>query len=73
MSLTLTPDELHALTRYAVPSKQLAELHRQGFYRARLARDGSVILERPHFEAVCQGAAAPANAPKLRLPKLRAA
>ena len=33
--LTLAADELCALTGYSQPAKQLAELRRQGFYRAR--------------------------------------
>lgn len=69
--LTLTPDELHALTRYRRAGDQLRELHLQGFSRARLGRDGSVILERAHYEAVCQGQRA-AELPKVRPPKLRA-
>ena len=64
------------LTGYRQPSKQLAELHRQGFWRARRCRvTGDVILERPHYDAVCRGSDAKpaANAPKLRTPTLRAA
>ena len=44
-----------ALTKYARPGQQLEELHRRGFHRARRARDGSVVLERAHYEAVCAG------------------
>lgn len=56
MTITLTPDELYALTGYHQPAKQLAELHRQGFVRARRsAVAGAVILERTHYDAVCRG------------------
>ena len=64
--------ELYAITRYSMPCKQLAELHRQGFYRARIGRVGGVILERAHYEAVCAGKQV-AKAPKVRPPKLRSA
>ena len=51
--LTLTVPELRVLTGYAQPARQLAELLRQGFYRARLSPvTGAVILERAHYEAV---------------------
>ena len=41
---------------YTQPTKQLEELLRQGFWRARRARvTGEVILERAHYEAVCVG------------------
>lgn len=49
MSLLLSRAELVALTGYRQPAAQLAELHRQGFHRARRASvDGAVILERAH-------------------------
>lgn len=52
-ALTLTPDELQALTGYKQPAAQLAELHRQGYWRARRAPStGQLILERGHYEAV---------------------
>ena len=48
MSAILEPAELVRLTGYKRPADQLAELHRQGFYRARRSpSDGTVILERP--------------------------
>jgi len=53
--LTLTPDELHALTGRMRQADQLAELHQAGFLRARLGADGRVILERAHYLAVCEG------------------
>lgn len=66
-SAILTRAELKQLTGYKRPAEQLADLLRQGFYRARRSRvDGSVILERPHYDAVCAGASMPANEPKLR-------
>ena len=53
MSAILTDDELQAITGYKRPQDRVAELHRQGFYRARRApSDGSVILERAHYDAV---------------------
>jgi len=57
-SLILDQTELEQLTGYRQPSRQLAELHRQGFVRARRNRLGDVVLERGHFEAV-QAAASP--------------
>lgn len=75
MSAILTSDEVQAVTGYRRPAEQLAELLRQGFYRARRARvDGAIILERAHYDAVCAGASLPANEPKLRpLPARRKA
>jgi hypothetical protein len=56
LPITLSEDELHALTGYRMPSKQLEELHRQGFVRTRRhPLSGRVVLERPHFEAVSRG------------------
>ena len=68
MSAILEPAELVRLTGYKRPADQLVELHRQGFYRARRSpSDGTVILERPHYDAVCSGAAKPADEPRVRL------
>ena len=68
MSAILSSEELVSLTGYRRPADQLAELHRQGFFRARRSpSDGSVILERPHYDAVCSGAAKPAQEPRVRL------
>jgi hypothetical protein len=68
VSPILEPEELQRLTGYRRPADQLAELLRQGFYRARRSpSDGSVILERPHYDAVCKGASKPANEPRVRL------
>ena len=70
MTPTLSADEIISLTGgYKLPSKQLAELHRQGFHRARRSMlTGEVILERPHYEAVCRGSDAQSTAwqPRLR-------
>jgi hypothetical protein len=73
--LTLSPDELQAITGYAQPAKQVEELRRQGFWRARRNMAGSVVLERRHYEAVCAGAThQPADdGPRLRAPTLRRA
>ena len=72
LSIVLDDDELRAITRYSQPSKQLAELHRQGFFRARMGRVGGVLLERAHYEAVSAGRVN-AEAPRVRPPKLRMA
>jgi hypothetical protein len=72
VSITFDDTELVELTGYERPSKQLAELHRQGFYRARLSRFNKVVLERAHFEAVCASRQS-ADRPRVRPPKLRAA
>jgi hypothetical protein len=72
MSAVLSKDELHEVTGYKRASEQLAELLRQGFYRARRSPvDGSVILERTHYDAICSGAGKPANEPTVRPPKVR--
>jgi len=57
-NLLLSTDEVQALAGgYTRPGHQLAELHRQGFWRARRsAMTGQVVLERAHYEAVCAGA-----------------
>ena len=67
--LLLTADELQALTGYKQPAAQLAELLRQGYWRARRAPiTGRVILERAHYEAIARGDAEPA--PRGRQPQL---
>lgn len=71
MSITLSPEELFELTGYRRPAEQLAELQRQGFYRARRSpTTGAIILERAHYDAVC-GASRQAPGPMLRTPTLR--
>lgn len=54
-SLILDQAELEAITGYRQPSRQLLELHRQGFLRARRNRLGEVVLERGHYDAVVAG------------------
>lgn len=71
MSILMTDQELVELTGYQWPSKQLASLKKQGFFRARInERTGSVLLERDHYQAVCAGPL-PTSAPKVRPPALR--
>lgn len=71
-SVILSTDELIALTGYRSPGKQVAELQRQGFFRARRSIvSGAVILERAHFEAVCAGAQT--ERPRVKPPRLRMA
>jgi hypothetical protein len=70
--LTLADDELQELTGYAQPARILAELHRQGFFRARRSpTTGRILLERAHYDAVCQGRDQAAKAPQLHTPRLR--
>ncbi|MCE2659517.1 MAG: DUF4224 domain-containing protein [Rubrivivax sp.] len=72
--LTLTPHEIAELTGYTQPSRQLAELRRQGFYRARRNVLGNVVLERGHYDAVVAGRDLPPPlTPQLRQPRLRPA
>lgn len=56
-SITLSPLEISQLTGYDQPSKQLKTLKERGFYRAYIARQGGVVLERTHYEAVSRGEA----------------
>ena len=72
----MTADDVRRISGgYTQTAKQLAELRRQGFWRARRARvTGEVILERAHYEAVCSGQErAPAQAPRHAAPSLRPA
>lgn len=48
--------EISEITGYVQPCKQVEELKRQGFWRARRNPAGAVVLERAHYEAVCAGA-----------------
>jgi len=60
MSLTLSDAEIFELSGgQTQPRRQLEELHRRGFWRARLSRDHKVVLEREHYRAVCRGAVDP--------------
>jgi hypothetical protein len=70
-SLVLSEDELFSLTGYRRPSEQLAELHRQGFSRARRNRFGRLVLERAHYDAVCAGQKPDPARPKVKPPMLR--
>lgn len=55
--ITLSAAELHAITGYELPCKQLGVLHKRGFHRAYIPKGGGVVLERAHYEAVCRGEA----------------
>lgn len=70
MSVILTDDEVQALCGgLKQPARQLVELKRQGYWRARRAAiTGKVVLERAHYEAVCAGEKrqARSHAPQLR-------
>ena len=72
MTIILTVDEVAAVTGYRKPKRQLAEMHRQGYYRARIGATGNVIVERAHCDAVAEGAK-PAKEPTVRNPFLRLA
>ncbi len=47
--------ELFEITGYKLPCKQLQMLKNRGFTRAYRDRNGSIVLERQHYEAVCRG------------------
>lgn len=66
--IALSDEQVARITGYRQPAAQLRELLRQGFHRARRNPAGRVILERPHYEAVCAGREAPAanDVPLLR-------
>jgi hypothetical protein len=72
---TLPTEAIERLTGYKRPADQLKELHRLGFYRARRAKvTGEIVLERPHYDAVCAGqqGGQAAHRPQVRSPRLRA-
>ncbi len=71
MNLTLSPEELRMLTGYQQPVRQLDELRRQGYWRARRSVLGSVILERAHYEAVCRGERQQADQTQTTRPRLK--
>lgn len=54
MSIVLSQEEIAALTGYRLATFQLNELRKQGFYRARIGKQG-VVLERGHYDAVVAG------------------
>lgn len=70
MDIRLSLDEIVAITKYTQPNRQVEELREQGFWRARLDREGKALLERDHYVAVCRGAvqasALPAEGPRFR-------
>lgn len=70
MSIVLSDEEIEQVTGYKWASRQLKELLRQGFFRARMSPAGRVLVERAHFEAVSAGSRAEHNRPKVR-PTLR--
>jgi hypothetical protein len=71
MSLLLSPEELLEVTGYRQPA---APQRAQGFWLARRSPlTGHVILDRAHYEAVCQGADKAADTAPRRRPMLRAA
>jgi hypothetical protein len=71
--LLLTRDELSALTGYSQPARQLLELHKLGFCRARRDRFGQVIVERSHYDAITRSQMAEAPRPKVKPPRVKAA
>jgi Domain of unknown function (DUF4224) len=55
--ITLSSEELEAITGYEQPTKQLQVLHRRGFNRAFINSKGRLVLERTHYETVTRGEA----------------
>lgn len=53
--IALTEAELIRITGYELATKQLNVLRERGFHRAFIDRNGALVLERAHYEAVCQG------------------
>lgn len=53
--ITLSDAELFAITGYELATKQLNVLRGRGFHRAFIDRNGALVLERAHYEAVCRG------------------
>lgn len=53
--IALTEAELVRITGYELATKQLNVLHGRGFNRAFIDRNGALVLERVHYEAVCRG------------------
>lgn len=67
MRITLSDDELVEVTGYKQPASQLRALHDRGFLLARRSTvTGKVILDRAHYEAVCNGFNAQTKRPSLR-------
>lgn len=55
LRIRLDPKELADLVGTNRKADQIEQLHRDGFVRARLDRRGNVLVERAHYEAVCNG------------------
>lgn len=64
-NIILARDEIRAITGFSQAPKQLDELKRQGFWRARIAAS-RVILERSHYEAVCAAGNPARRGPKVK-------
>ena len=73
MNITLSPEEIAAITGYEKPCKQLGVLKARGFYRAYIARKGGVVLERAHYESVVRGQDAPTTTKAVNLAFMRRA
>lgn len=54
-SIILTKEEIEQITGYTQATKQLNVLQRRGFLRAYIDRNGRVVLERNHYDAVTSG------------------
>ena len=65
MDGTVSEADIIALTGYRQPAAQLRALHAQGFTRARRNAAGRVVLEGPHYRAVCAGRADVERVPEL--------
>lgn len=64
-SINLSEEELvQAAGGHTQPRRQLTELLRRGFWRAKLSMRGRVDLERAHYLAVCAGALPPGAPPR---------
>lgn len=62
MADLISPEVIQRITGYKRPADQLRELHKQGFYRARIAKvTHEVVLERPHYDAVSAGQGSASN------------
>ena len=70
--LIVPSEELVEITGYRQPAAQLRALLARGFWRAcRSPITGAVILERAHYDAVCQGARPYGAANDGKEPKLK--
>jgi hypothetical protein len=59
----LSREEIKEITGYTRATKALNVLQARGFHRAFIDREGQVVLERPHFEAISRGEAPPLQRP----------